>query len=68
MICLFVVAVVQVVRERLTTDVEDIMIPHYSEIKGFSWNETSDFVLIPKETAKKVQGTLVVTDFLKCCD
>ena len=61
MICLFVFAVAQVVRERLTADVGDIMIPRYSEIKGFSWNEASDFVLIPKETVKKAQGTPVIS-------
>ena len=46
----------QVVRKRSTADAEDVRIPDYLPVKGDSWKEVSDFVLIPKETAMKAEG------------
>lgn len=58
---LLVVAVV--VRKSMTADIEDIRIPDFSDIKGSSWNDVSDFVLIPKETVQNAKGRLL---FLLC--
>ncbi|KAJ7381531.1 hypothetical protein OS493_001680, partial [Desmophyllum pertusum] len=49
-------AVAVVVRKSMTADIEDIRIPDFSDIKGSSWNDVSDFVLIPKETVQNAKG------------